>query len=100
MEFAEYCSSGLLTRFETAFSRDQSEKIYVQHRMREAGRDIWSWLQDGAYLYLCGDAERMAPDVDAALQAIVEEQGAMSQEAAAEYMARLRTEKRYRRDVY
>ena len=99
-EFAEYTASGLLTRFDTAFSRDQSQKVYVQHRMRELGRDIWAWLQDGAYLYLCGDAERMAPDVDAALQAIAAEQGALSAEAAAEYMATLRAEKRYRRDVY
>lgn len=99
-EFAEYSASGLLTRFDTAFSRDQSQKIYVQHRMRELGHDIWSWLQEGAYLYLCGDAERMAPDVDAALQAIAEEHGAMTKDAAAEYMAKLRTEKRYRRDVY
>jgi sulfite reductase (NADPH) flavoprotein alpha-component len=99
-ELAEYSSSGLLTRFDTAFSRDQSQKFYVQHRMRELGHEIWAWLQDGAYLYLCGDAERMAPDVDAALQAIVEEQGAMTKEAAAEYMAKLRAEKRYRRDVY
>jgi sulfite reductase (NADPH) flavoprotein alpha-component len=99
-EFAAYSASGLLTRFDTAFSRDQSQKIYVQHRMREVGGEIWSWLQEGAYLYLCGDAERMAPDVDAALQAIAEEQGAMSKEAAAEYMAKLRAEKRYRRDVY
>jgi sulfite reductase (NADPH) flavoprotein alpha-component len=99
-EFAEYGASGLLTRFDTAFSRDQSQKIYVQHRMRELGGEIWAWLQEGAYLYLCGDAERMAPDVDAALQAIAEEQGGMSKEAAAEYMAGLRSEKRYRRDVY
>jgi sulfite reductase (NADPH) flavoprotein alpha-component len=99
-EFESYLASGLLTRFETAFSRDQSSKIYVQHRIRELGRDVWSWLQDGAYLYLCGDAERMAPDVDAALQAVAEEHGAMSKEAAAEYLANLRTEKRYRRDVY
>jgi sulfite reductase (NADPH) flavoprotein alpha-component len=99
-EFADYTASGLLARFDTAFSRDQSQKVYVQHRIREAGRDVWSWLNDGAYLYLCGDAERMAPDVDAALQAIVEEQGGMSKEAAAEYVATLRTQKRYRRDVY
>jgi len=58
------------TRFDTAFSRDQSSKIYVQHRIRELGREVWSWLQEGAYLYLCGDAERMAPDVDAALQVV------------------------------
>jgi sulfite reductase (NADPH) flavoprotein alpha-component len=99
-EFEEYTAAGLLTRFDTAFSRDQSQKVYVQHRMREMGRDIWAWLQDGAYLYLCGDAERMAPDVDAALLAIAEEQGGLSKEAAAEFMANLRAIKRYRRDVY
>ena len=99
-ELEAYISSGLLTRLDTAFSRDQAHKIYVQHRMREAGQEIWSWLEQGAYLYLCGDAERMAPDVDAALCAIAEEHGAMSKEAAAEYIANLRTQKRYRRDVY
>ena len=89
-----------MTRFDTAFSRDQTSKIYVQHRIREQGREVWSWLQDGAYLYVCGDAERMAPDVDAALHAVVEEHGGMSKEAAAEYVANLRSTKRYRRDVY
>jgi len=99
-EFSAYAASGLLTRFETAFSRDQSQKVYVQHRIREAGGDVWSWLNDGAYLYLCGDAERMAPDVDAAIQGLVEEHGGMSKEAAGEYVGTLRTQKRYRRDVY
>jgi sulfite reductase (NADPH) flavoprotein alpha-component len=99
-ELTSYTASGLLTRFETAFSRDQSQKVYVQHRIREEGRDVWSWLKDGAYLYVCGDAERMAPDVDAAIHAVVEEHGGMSKEAAAEYVANLRTQKRYRRDVY
>jgi sulfite reductase (NADPH) flavoprotein alpha-component len=99
-EFADYSASGLLTRFDTAFSRDQASKIYVQHRIRECGKEVWSWLEEGAYLYLCGDAERMAPDVDAALHAVVEEQGGLSKEAAAEFMAGLRTQKRYRRDVY
>jgi len=99
-EWAAYLSSGLLTRLDTAFSRDQSQKIYVQHRLREAGGEIWDWLQDGAYLYLCGDAERMAPDVDAALCAIAEQHGALSKEAAVEFIAHLRTLKRYRRDVY
>jgi sulfite reductase (NADPH) flavoprotein alpha-component len=99
-ELNSYTDSGLLTRFETAFSRDQSQKVYVQHRIREAGRDVWSWLNDGAYLYVCGDAERMAPDVDAAIHAIVEEHGSLSKEAAVEYVANLRTQKRYRRDVY
>ncbi|HEX4640401.1 MAG TPA: hypothetical protein VH252_03390 [Chthoniobacterales bacterium] len=99
-EFADYSASGLLTRFDTAFSRDQASKVYVQHRIREQGRDIWSWLNDGAYLYLCGDAERMAPDVDAAIHTVAEEHGGLSKEAAAEYVANLRTTKRYRRDVY
>jgi sulfite reductase (NADPH) flavoprotein alpha-component len=99
-ELNSYTASGLLTRFETAFSRDQSQKVYVQHRIREAGRDVWLWLNDGAYLYVCGDAERMAPDVDAAIHAVVEEHGGMSKEAAVEYVANLRTQKRYRRDVY
>ena len=99
-EFADYSASGLLNRFDTAFSRDQASKIYVQHRIRECGREVWSWLNDGAYLYVCGDAERMAPDVDAAIHAVAEEHGGMSKEAAAEYVANLRTTKRYRRDVY
>lgn len=99
-EFAVYAKSGLLTRFETAFSRDQSQKVYVQHRIREVGRDLWSWLNEGAYLYLCGDAERMAPDVDAAINSVAEEHGGLSKEAAAEYVANLRAQKRYRRDVY
>jgi sulfite reductase (NADPH) flavoprotein alpha-component len=99
-EFADYSASGLLTRFDTAFSRDQASKIYVQHRIRACGKEVWSWLNEGAYLYLCGDAERMAPDVDAAIHAIAEEHGAMSKEAAAEFVAGLRTQKRYRRDVY
>src|ERR1041384_996890 len=99
-EFADYAASGLLTKFDTAFSRDQTSKIYVQHRIRECGGEVWSWLQDGAYLYVCGDAERMAPDVDAAIHSVVEEHGAMNKEGAAEYVARLRSTKRYRRDVY
>ena len=99
-ELTAYAASGLLTRFDTAFSRDQASKIYVQHRIREQGREVWAWLNEGAYLYVCGDAERMAPDVDAAFHAVVEEHGGLSKEAAAEYVANLRTQKRYRRDVY
>jgi sulfite reductase (NADPH) flavoprotein alpha-component len=99
-EMADYSASRLLTRFDTAFSRDQASKIYVQHRIRECGREVWSWLNDGAYLYVCGDAERMAPDVDVAIHAVAEEHGNLSKEAAVEYVANLRTQKRYRRDVY
>jgi sulfite reductase (NADPH) flavoprotein alpha-component len=100
LEWAVGTSSGFLTRLDTAFSRDQSHKIYVQHKMREAGPEIWSWLEEGAYLYVCGDAERMAPDVDNALHAIAEECGQMTKESAAEYVANLKRLKRYRRDVY
>src|SRR6476646_3334220 len=99
-EMADYLAAGLLTRFDTAFSRDQTSKIYVQHRIRECGGEVWSWLNDGAYLYVCGDAERMAPDVDAAIHSVVEEHGGMSKEAAVEFVTNLRTQKRYRRDVY
>src|SRR2546423_2996902 len=99
-EMADYSGSGLLTRFDTAFSRDQASKIYVQQRISEYSRERWSWLQNDAYRYVCGDAERMAPDVDAAIHTVVEEHGGVSKEAAAEYVANLRTTKRYRRDVY
>lgn len=87
-------------RLDTAFSRDQAEKIYVQHRMREQGAELWQWLQAGACVYVCGDAQRMAKDVDAALRQVVAEHGGMSQEAAGEYVEALGKAKRYRRDVY
>lgn len=99
-ELSGYKASGLLTRFDTAFSRDQADKIYVQHRIRQQGPDVWAWLNDGAFLYVCGDAERMAPDVDSAIHAVAEEHGGLSKEAATEYVAKLRAQKRYRRDVY
>jgi sulfite reductase (NADPH) flavoprotein alpha-component len=91
---------GLLSRFDVAFSRDQQEKIYVQDRMRENGAELWSWLREGASLYVCGDASRMAKDVDAALRAVVAMHGGMSDEKAAEYVSSLTREKRYVRDVY
>ena len=92
--------AGQLSKLTTAFSRDQAEKIYVQHRMLENGPEIFDWLQRGAYFYVCGDAERMAKDVDAALHQIVEQQGGMSSEQAREYVAAMKTAKRYRKDVY
>ncbi|MFT4101858.1 MAG: sulfite reductase subunit alpha, partial [Burkholderiaceae bacterium] len=91
---------GLLTRLSLAFSRDQDEKVYVQDRMREQGAQLWAWLQDGAHFYVCGDAGRMARDVDAALRQVVQRHGGLSAEAAADYVARLSKEKRYVRDVY
>ena len=89
-----------LTRLDTAFSRDQDHKIYVQDRMLEQARMFWNWLEDGASIYVCGDATRMAKDVDAALHAIVEKQGNLDQEAARDYVQRLKDEHRYHRDVY
>ena len=85
---------------DVAFSRDQNEKVYVQHRMLERAREIWAWLQDGAHFYVCGDAKRMARDVDDALKQIVAEQGGMSADAAAAYVAEMSRSKRYARDVY
>ncbi len=91
---------GHLAVLETAFSRDQSEKIYVQDRMRQRAETLWSWLEEGAHLYVCGDAKRMAKDVDAALHQIVETAGHLSKEKAAEYVQQMKTVKRYQRDVY
>ncbi len=87
-------------RVDLAFSRDQSEKIYVQHRMLENAKELWAWLEEGAYFYVCGDAHRMAKDVEAALQKIIQEQGNMSEEAAKAYVKNLRAQKRYLADVY
>jgi sulfite reductase (NADPH) flavoprotein alpha-component len=92
--------SGVLSRLDVAFSRDQADKIYVQDRMREQGAQLWAWLEDGAHFYVCGDANRMARDVDAALKDVVAEHGGMSEEKAAEYVSRLARDKRYARDVY
>lgn len=91
---------GHLTRFDTAFSRDQPQKIYVQDRMLEHGNELWRWLEDGAQVYVCGDASRMAKDVDRALHAVVERHGGMHADAAREYVAQLQEEHRYHRDVY
>ncbi len=91
---------GLLTRLDLAFSRDQAEKIYVQHRMLEQAAEIWSWLEAGAHFYVCGDASRMARDVDAALHTIIERAGGRSADDAKAYVGKLRDDKRYQRDVY
>jgi sulfite reductase (NADPH) flavoprotein alpha-component len=99
-EFEQLQKEGVLTRFDTAFSRDQEKKVYVQHRMLENGAEIWAWLSEGAHFYVCGDAARMAKDVDAALHQIVETHGCKTPEEAAQYMEALKKEKRYKRDVY
>ncbi len=99
-ELEAYQTSGLLTRLDLAFSRDQAEKVYVQHRMLQAAAEFWAWLQDGAHVYVCGDARRMALDVDHALVEIVAGQGGMSLESAREFVKELARAGRYRRDVY
>lgn len=92
--------SGLLTRLDLAFSRDQADKVYVQDRMREQGAQLWTWLEEGAHFYVCGDASRMAKDVDAALKDVVAQHGGMSAERAEEYVGAMSKERRYVRDVY
>jgi sulfite reductase (NADPH) flavoprotein alpha-component len=99
-DFAQLMRDGVLTKFDTAFSRDQEHKIYVQNRMMGASAEIWKWLQEGAHFYVCGDAKRMAKDVDAALREIVQQQGGLEVEEANEYVEKLKSDKRYKRDVY
>ncbi|MBG88560.1 MAG: sulfite reductase subunit alpha [Verrucomicrobiales bacterium] len=99
-EFESYLEEGVLTRLDTAFSRDQEHKIYVQDRMKENAAEIWKWLEQGAHFYVCGDAARMAKDVDAALHKLVETEGGRSEEEAVVFVKQLRKAKRYQRDVY
>ena len=101
-EFDGWHKSGELHRLDLAFSRDQAEKIYVQTRMQEHAREIWDWVQTGAYVYVCGDAKRMAKDVHQMLIEIAREQGSMSEDAAAAYVndTLMKKERRYLRDVY
>lgn len=99
-ELEAFLREGVLTRLDVAFSRDQAEKVYVQHRMAEHAAELWAWLQGGAALYVCGDAKRMARDVDDALHKIVASAGARSDAEAAEYIKNLKASQRYLRDVY
>ncbi|QGJ70230.1 NADPH--sulfite reductase flavoprotein alpha-component [Planctomycetales bacterium 10988] len=91
---------GTLNRLDLAFSRDQAEKIYVQNRMKEQGKELFAWLEEGGYFFVCGDAYRMAKDVDKALHEVIAEHGGMSDEQAAEYVNQMKKDKRYVRDVY
>ncbi|MDI1313998.1 sulfite reductase subunit alpha [Prosthecobacter sp.] len=99
-EFEAYLADGTLTKFSTAWSRDQAEKIYVQNKMLENSAELWAWLEQGAIFYVCGDAARMASDVDKALHTIVEQEGGKTVEEAAAYVHAMKEAKRYRRDVY
>jgi len=100
-EFTAYLKEGLLGRLDCAWSRDQAQKVYVQHKMTENAAEIWKWIDaEGAHFFVCGDARRMAKDVDATLHKIVQEHGGKSVEQANEYVEKLKNEKRYKRDVY
>jgi sulfite reductase (NADPH) flavoprotein alpha-component len=100
LEWLRWRKEGVLTRMDVAFSRDGAEKVYVQHRLREQSRRLYEWLERGAHFYVCGDAERMAGDVHQALLDVVRQEGGMSEERAQEYVAELKAQKRYQRDVY
>ncbi|WP_333498894.1 NADPH-dependent assimilatory sulfite reductase flavoprotein subunit [Kluyvera sp. CHPC 1.2972] len=100
VEWQRYVKEGVLSRIDMAWSRDQKEKIYVQDKLREQGAELWRWINDGAHIYVCGDANRMAKDVEQALLEVIAEFGAMDIESADEFLSELRVERRYQRDVY
>ncbi|MBN4867289.1 MULTISPECIES: NADPH-dependent assimilatory sulfite reductase flavoprotein subunit [Providencia] len=100
VEWQRYVKEGLLTQISLAWSRDQQQKIYVQDKLREQGEAVWQWLQEGAHIYVCGDANRMAKDVEQALLDIIGQYGNMDIEAADEFLSELRVMRRYQRDVY
>jgi sulfite reductase (NADPH) flavoprotein alpha-component len=100
VEWQNYLKSGLLTRMDVAFSRDQAEKVYVQDRLKEQAAEVFAWLERGAHLYICGDANRMAKDVHQTLLEIIAEQGQLSADQAEDYLKSLRSNKRYQKDVY
>ena len=99
-EWQSYLEDGVLTKLDVAFSRDQAEKVYVQDRMRENAKELYAWLEEGASFCVCGDASRMAHDVDQALHDVIAQEGSMSEAAAADYVKQLKADKRYVRDVY
>jgi sulfite reductase (NADPH) flavoprotein alpha-component len=99
-EWEEWRARGHLARLDLAFSRDQILKVYVQDRMRENAAELWDWIKNGAYFFVCGDAKRMAKDVDVALHDVIAQQGGMDAAAAAEYVKQMKKDKRYQRDVY
>lgn len=99
-DWLNFVKNGQVSRLDLAWSRDQLHKIYVQDKMRENAAELWAWLKAGAYFYVCGDAKRMAKDVDLALHEIIAQQGGMDTAAAADYVKQLKKDKRYQRDVY
>ncbi len=99
-EFVDMKAKNVLTRLSLAWSRDTSEKFYVQDRMRQVGRDLWAWLAEGAHIYVCGDAKRMAKDVERALVDIVAQHGVRSLDDAIAFVTNLKKQDRYHQDVY
>lgn len=99
-ELKRYQDEGLLNRIDLAFSRDQKDKIYVQDRMRQNAAELWEWLKRGAHFYVCGDAQRMAKDVDNTLKQIIVDQGNMNEDQATAYLKNMTQEGRYQRDIY
>ena len=99
-EWMTWLREGKIARLDTAFSRDQPHKIYVQDRMRENAAELWAWIKGGGHFYVCGDAKRMAKDVDVALHDVVAQQGGMELAAASEYVKQMKKDRRYQRDVY
>lgn len=100
VEWQRFVKDGLLTNIDLAWSRDQAEKVYVQDKLRAKGAEVWRWIEEGAHIYVCGDANRMAKDVENALLDVVSEHGGMDRETADEFLSELRIERRYQRDVY
>ena len=100
LEWQDWLQSGVLTRIDVAFSRDQRQKIYVQHRMWDARRELFAWLQDGAAVYVCGDAKAMAKDVHATLLQVIADQSGRDADGAAAYLREMQRAGRYLRDVY
>ena len=100
VEWQRYVKEGVLSRIDLAWSRDQKEKVYVQDKLRQQGAELWRWINDGAHIYVCGDANRMAKDVEQALLEVIAEFGGMDAETADEFLSELRVERRYQRDVY
>lgn len=99
-EWQKWLKDGVLTKMDVAFSRDTEEKVYVQHQMKKQSKELYEWLEQGAYVYICGDEKHMAQDVHNTLLSIIQEEGAMSKEKAESYLANLQQQKRYQRDVY
>lgn len=100
VEWQRFVKEGVLSRIDLAWSRDQKHKVYVQDKLREQGAEVWRWIEQGAHIYVCGDANRMAKDVEQALLELLAEHGGMDAEQADEFLSELRVERRYQRDVY